>query len=100
MKPQSDIITKKVEKTVISEEKFYQLNLPKAHAQTLFDVLSRVGGNSRDTRRGLIDEIIEVIEELGISFPKTFAETETPRNHLGVATDIEGNITFREIAPW
>ena len=82
----ANIHTKQVEKTVIVQEEIVTLELSREEAQLLTDVLSRIGGCPRNSRRKFATEIERVLRENGVEYQSSFRDGEP------VPTDIHGQI--------
>ena len=62
----------------------YKAELSQAEARVLRDMLSRTGGDPAVTRRGIVDDMIDALDEVGVHWPPG------PRDMLGA-------ITFKEV---
>lgn len=53
---------------LVTAEPTVQLTLSKPEAQALADILSKIGGSAKDTRRGLADNIANALRTVDIYY--------------------------------
>ena len=82
----ANIRINEVEKTVIVKEEIVTLGLSREEAQLLTDIVSRVGGCPRNSRRKFATEIERVLRESGFEYQSSFRDGEP------VPTDVHGRI--------
>jgi hypothetical protein len=54
----------------------YELTLTEDEAQTLRDILYKIGGDARTSRRRHIEPITEALEDVGIHVTSLFADAD------------------------